>query len=113
MIKAEEAISIIKNNYPSERYSMLREAIDLALKLLELQKTPTFDEVVKAWGIAGYKILLNDNNSFYVSKNLNDEIEVSMSKTILNNRNISKEKLTAINLTIRYLEGKRENNEKI
>lgn len=30
-----EAISVIKNNYPPEQYTMLREALDLAIKLLQ------------------------------------------------------------------------------
>lgn len=31
----EEAIQAIKSNYPPESYSILREALDLAIKLLE------------------------------------------------------------------------------
>lgn len=31
----KEAIKAIKDNYPPERYSMLREALDMAIKLLE------------------------------------------------------------------------------
>lgn len=31
----QEAINAIKNNYPPEKYSMLREALDLAIVLLE------------------------------------------------------------------------------
>jgi hypothetical protein len=34
----DEAIKIIKSNYPPERYSMLREALDLAMKALEERK---------------------------------------------------------------------------
>jgi hypothetical protein len=30
-----EAIQIIKSNYPSENYTLLREALDLAIELLE------------------------------------------------------------------------------
>lgn len=30
-----EAIKAIKSNYPPEKYTMLREALDLAIKLLE------------------------------------------------------------------------------
>lgn len=29
------AIKVIKNNYPPENYTLLREALDLAIKLLE------------------------------------------------------------------------------
>lgn len=31
----KEAIEILKSNYPSERYTMLREAVDLSIKILE------------------------------------------------------------------------------
>ena len=31
----KEAIKIIKSNYPPETYTMLREALDLAIKILE------------------------------------------------------------------------------
>lgn len=34
----DEAIQIIKSNYPPERYSMLREALDFAMKALEERK---------------------------------------------------------------------------
>lgn len=30
-----EAIRVIKNNYPPSQYTMLREALDLSIKLLE------------------------------------------------------------------------------
>lgn len=33
----EEAIQTIKNNYPPENYTMLREALDLAIELMEKQ----------------------------------------------------------------------------
>lgn len=33
----EEAIEVIKNNYPPEKYSMLREALDLAMEVLSQQ----------------------------------------------------------------------------
>lgn len=32
---AEKAIEVIKKNYPDSRYTMLREALDLSIKLLE------------------------------------------------------------------------------
>lgn len=32
---SKEAIEVIKANYPPENYTMLREALDLAIKLLE------------------------------------------------------------------------------
>lgn len=32
---SKEAIEAIKANYPPENYTMLREALDLAIKLLE------------------------------------------------------------------------------
>jgi len=46
----EEAIEVIKSNYPSERYTMLREALDLAVELMELQipKSP----IIKSWNPA-------------------------------------------------------------
>ena len=30
----QEAIEVIKSNYPPENYTMLREALDLAIKVL-------------------------------------------------------------------------------
>lgn len=33
-MNVEEAIKVIKSNYPPESYSALREALDLAIKLL-------------------------------------------------------------------------------
>lgn len=32
---SQEAIKAIQNNYPPERYTMLREALDLAIEALE------------------------------------------------------------------------------
>lgn len=32
---SKEAIQVIKSNYPPENYTMLREALDLAIKVLE------------------------------------------------------------------------------
>lgn len=32
---SKEAIEVIKSNYPPENYTMLREALDLAIKVLE------------------------------------------------------------------------------
>lgn len=32
---SEEAIEVIKSNYPPENYTMLRDALDLAITLLE------------------------------------------------------------------------------
>lgn len=42
----QEAIEVIKANYPSENYSMLREALDIALALLKEQEAvkPVRDE---------------------------------------------------------------------
>ena len=34
----QEAIKAIKNNYPDERYAMLREALDIAIEALKLQQ---------------------------------------------------------------------------
>lgn len=34
-MKSKEAIEAIKANYPPERYTTLREALDLAIRLLE------------------------------------------------------------------------------
>lgn len=34
-MKFKEAIEVIKNNYPPENYTMLRDALDLAIHLLE------------------------------------------------------------------------------
>lgn len=34
----QEAIETIKANYPDERYTMLREALDMAMELLEAQE---------------------------------------------------------------------------
>ena len=36
----QEAIETINANYPDERYTMLREALDLAIKVLEKQDVP-------------------------------------------------------------------------
>jgi hypothetical protein len=38
VITPKEAIEAIKNNYPPENYSILREALDLAIKLLEKEE---------------------------------------------------------------------------
>jgi len=35
----QEAIETIEANYPPENYSMLREALDMAIKLLKEQET--------------------------------------------------------------------------
>ena len=35
IMTSEEAIKTIKANYPPENYTLLREALDLAIKLLE------------------------------------------------------------------------------
>ena len=35
MMTNKEAIQAIKSNYPPEQYSMLREALDMAIRLLE------------------------------------------------------------------------------
>lgn len=35
MIKPEEAIEAIKSNYPDSRYTVLREALNLAMEALE------------------------------------------------------------------------------
>jgi uncharacterized protein (DUF433 family) len=32
---SKEAIEVIKSNYPHENYTMLREALDLAIRVLE------------------------------------------------------------------------------
>lgn len=32
---SKEAIEVIKSNYPPENYTLLREALDLAMQLLE------------------------------------------------------------------------------
>ena len=36
-MKYKEAIDVIKNHYPTEDYTRLREALDLAIKTLEMQ----------------------------------------------------------------------------
>ena len=33
---SKEAIEVIKSNYPPENYTLLREALDLAIKVLEV-----------------------------------------------------------------------------
>lgn len=35
MMTSKEAINVIKSNYPPENYTILREALDLAIRLLE------------------------------------------------------------------------------
>lgn len=40
----EEAINAIKCNYPPEHYSMLREALDMAIKELEERKTTKWNK---------------------------------------------------------------------
>ena len=35
----KEAVETIKANYPDERYTMLREALDMAIEALEKQET--------------------------------------------------------------------------
>lgn len=46
----EEAIEAIKCNYPPSNYSMLREALDLSMKVLEKQipKKPVESEIFPA-----------------------------------------------------------------
>ena len=43
--KVREAIEIIKSNYPTSGYYMLREALDIAIEVLEKQlpKKPTYE----------------------------------------------------------------------
>ena len=36
-MKNKEAIDVIKNHYPTENYTRLREALDLAIKVLETE----------------------------------------------------------------------------
>lgn len=40
----QEAIEIIRANYPPENYSMLRDALDIALSLLEEQESVVHPE---------------------------------------------------------------------
>jgi hypothetical protein len=48
---SEEAIKAIKANYPPENYSMLREALDLAIKLLEKEANqPTEQDMFDSMG---------------------------------------------------------------
>ena len=42
-MKHKEAIDVIKNHYPTENYTRLREALDLAIKTLEMQKESEVD----------------------------------------------------------------------
>lgn len=37
MSKYEEAIKVIRSNYPTENYTMLKESLDLAVEVLEKQ----------------------------------------------------------------------------
>lgn len=39
----EEAIQAIKSNYPPERYTMLREALDMAMTLLAAESKPMIE----------------------------------------------------------------------
>lgn len=43
----EEAIHAIKSNYPPERYTMLREALDMAMELLAADPTPVQPDTPK------------------------------------------------------------------
>lgn len=45
----QEAIETIKANYPPENYSMLREALDIALALLEDQEAKPMIENERGW----------------------------------------------------------------
>lgn len=45
----QEAIETIKANYPPENYSMLREALDTALALLEDQEAKPMIENERGW----------------------------------------------------------------
>lgn len=45
----QEAIETIKANYPPENYSMLREALDIALTLLEDQEAKPMIENERGW----------------------------------------------------------------
>ena len=46
----KEAIETIKANYPDERYTMLREALDMAMELLKAQepRVMTLKEIISA-----------------------------------------------------------------
>lgn len=46
----EEAIKVIKSNYPPDNYTMLREALDLAI-----------EELSKAVEIEGFTVTTDDN----------------------------------------------------
>ena len=62
----EEAIKVIKCNYPSENYTRLREALDMAIEALENEKQtpkkpinltcPTcgFDRIDNSWWVFTY-----------------------------------------------------------
>jgi hypothetical protein len=48
---SEEAIKAIKVNYPPENYTILREALDLAIKLLEKEANrPTEKDMFDSMG---------------------------------------------------------------
>ena len=53
----EEAINAIKCNYPPEHYSMLREALDMAIEALEKQipKKPMAIKIPAKWGGHDYR----------------------------------------------------------
>lgn len=42
---SKEAIEVIKSNYPPENYTRLREALDLAIKLLEVDNQKSEDHI--------------------------------------------------------------------
>lgn len=81
--------------------------------LVESLRTPTFDEVVKAWEIAGFKE--TKPNYFkeirFAKKNKGINFKRGSSGwycTIHNYCVFTTEMINAINLTIRYLEGQKE-----
>lgn len=51
----EEAIKAIKCNYPPERYSMLREALDMAMETFEyrMSKKPTHQYIRLGFVVEG------------------------------------------------------------
>lgn len=52
----KEAIETIKANYPDERYTMLREALDMAMEVLEAQEPLAVRETRKNKCVCGNEI---------------------------------------------------------
>lgn len=65
----QEAIETIKANYPPENYSMLREALDMAIELLKKHRKPDCEHAEHdGIGCLGYSGCAQDDEPIEVCK---------------------------------------------